>query len=98
MTGMPEHNVPAFNRAARQLRSLGYEVVNPAELDAIEACSTWNEFLRRDLKWLVGCDAIATLPGWRKSKGAKLEVHVGRELSFKIHPVSHYLQRRKNAI
>lgn len=94
MTGYPQNNVPAFNAAAKKLRALGYEVVNPAELDKGEPCSSWVACLRRDLKWLVTCDAIATLSRWKKSKGASLEVHVGRELSFPIHGLSYFLKRR----
>lgn len=95
MTGKPLNNVPAFNAATKKLRARGYKVVNPAELDKGEPCRTWVACLRRDLRWLVTCDAIATLPGWRKSKGASLEVHVGRELSFPIHPVAYYAVRKK---
>jgi hypothetical protein len=31
MSGLPEHNIPAFNAAAAQLRGLGFCVVNPVE-------------------------------------------------------------------
>ncbi|MGE5607641.1 MAG: DUF4406 domain-containing protein, partial [Bacillota bacterium] len=31
MSGLPEHNIPAFNAAAARLRRLGFCVVNPAE-------------------------------------------------------------------
>jgi hypothetical protein len=36
MTGLPQFNVPLFDHVARQLRSQGYEVVSPAELDSPE--------------------------------------------------------------
>lgn len=31
MTGLPEHNFPAFHAEAARLRGLGYQVENPAE-------------------------------------------------------------------
>jgi len=34
------------------------------------------EAMRRDLAAIVDCDAVAVLPGWRKSTGARAEVEV----------------------
>ena len=34
MTGYPQFNFPAFYKAAEDLRKMGYEICNPAELDA----------------------------------------------------------------
>jgi hypothetical protein len=94
MTGLPDLNYPAFMKAAKALRKAGYKVVNPAELDGDEPCSTWVECLRRDLRWLTICQGIATLPGWKKSKGAKLEIHVGRELGMPVKSLQAFLKRR----
>jgi len=93
MTGLPKHNYPAFNKAAKALRKAGYSVVNPAELDGTSKSGlTWVSCLRRDLKYIVTkCGAVATLPGWKKSKGACLEIHVAKELDMPIHPVKYYL-------
>lgn len=45
MTGYPQFNIPAFDAAAYALRTMGYDVVSPAELDdeAIRAVSLGSE-------------------------------------------------------
>lgn len=95
MSGIKNNNVPAFNAAAKALRSKGYRIVNPAELDKGEPCRTWEECLRRDIRKLMDCGSIATLPGWTKSRGAMLEIHIGKALSYPVHPLEHYLKARR---
>ena len=83
MTGLPELNFPTFREAANELRRLGWEVVNPAELQ-IEAGATWEACMRADIKALCDCDTIALLPGWEKSKGAHLELHIAHRLGMEV--------------
>ncbi|MFA7264736.1 MAG: DUF4406 domain-containing protein [Candidatus Nanopelagicales bacterium] len=102
MSGFPSYNFPAFNRAAHQLRTAGYEVCNPAELLLSCGCQgsvkcgpephEWHEFLRADLVALLQYgEAVATLEGWANSKGAQLEIHVARTLGWEVQPVGHWL-------
>lgn len=92
MTGIKDNNRPAFAKASQILRKAGYRVISPPDLDKFSRHRTWEGFLRRDLSFLVKCDAIATLSGWKKSRGANLEVHVGKALSMEIHPVKFYVK------
>jgi len=73
MTGLPELNFPAFHRAASALRARGVEVVNPAELNVGVEGAPWDFYMRADITALMRCGAIYMLPGWWKSKGARLE-------------------------
>lgn len=70
MTGYPNKNFPSFINATYSLRSLGYKVVSPAELDQSEVCYTWEDCLRRDIKAMMeSCNGVATLPDGKNLKG-----------------------------
>lgn len=94
MTGIPEHNFPAFNSAAARLRGLGYDVVNPVDLNPIEAQSSWHQCLRNDLSALLTCDALALLDGWQGSAGAHLEMHVAHRVGMLIVIAADVVERR----
>jgi hypothetical protein len=83
MTGYAEHNFPAFHAAAADLRAQGHEVVSPAEQPWNDVLThPWDYYLRRDLAVMLGCEGVALLPGWRASKGARLEAYVATELGM----------------
>lgn len=104
MTGIPQFNFPAFIAEGEALRTLGFDVHSPAEMDdpvtrqaALDSPDgapgsgsangeTWGDFLARDVKLLVddGIEAIVVLPGWYRSKGARLETFVGHLVGIPI--------------
>lgn len=77
-----------FLEAHNYYKKLGFEVVNPILLSSIVESSnrkpSWNDYMKLDISFLMTCDAIALLPEWEKSKGARLERHIADELSMKI--------------
>jgi hypothetical protein len=83
MTGYPDLNFPAFAREAVYFRSHGHEVVNPAEINP-DPTAKWHDCMRADIRELVDCDSVAMLPGWEKSKGARLEHYIANALEIKI--------------
>ena len=92
MSGLPFNNYPAFVSAELQLRALGYDVVNPATLPGHATHDqTWAAFMRVDLPALCTCDAVALLPGWQASKGARLEHHNALALGMRISALSDWL-------
>ena len=87
MTGYPEFNFPAFQAAAHELRLMGIGEIRhtghgtpPKPVDA----KPWEAYLRDALRSMLTCDAVVTLPGWRESKGARLEVYVALELGMPV--------------
>lgn len=92
MSGILEHNFPAFNAEAARLRGMGLEVVNPAEINP-GGEKSWEECLRADIKALCDCDAIALLPGWEQSNGAHLELHIAHRLGLEIMSADQVTQR-----
>lgn len=84
MTGYPDCNFAAFHAAAERLSAAGWKVFNPAENFGGRKDLPREAYLRLDLAVLAQCDAIAMLPGWEDSRGAKLEYLVARELGCTI--------------
>lgn len=84
MAGMPEHNYPTFRAAAERFREAGWDVVNPAENFGGRTDLPRSSYLRADVALLAQCDAIALLPGWQSSRGAKIEYCLARELGLMV--------------
>lgn len=87
MRGLPEFNFPAFKEARERLREGGHDVWCPAEHDAREdgfdgsgqpITLDYRHYMRRDLPAVLDSDAVAVLPGWERSKGARMEVDTAR--------------------
>lgn len=98
MTGLAEHNFPAFRAATANLRDAGYDVACPTENEhEIPPGSPWEVYLRRDLADVLACSGLALLDGWWRSRGAHLEVHVARALAMPVEPVEHWLAERSEA-
>jgi hypothetical protein len=90
MSGVEDHNYPAFHEAAKLLREAGHEPVNPAQEGRVEGWG-WSDYMRRGLRQMLGCEAVAVLPEWIDSRGASLEVDVARQLGMPVRPVADWL-------
>lgn len=95
MSGLPECNFPAFDKAAEMLAQCGHLVFNPAQMDRDigfdpTRAEVTGAFVRdamlRDLTAICKSEAIAMLPGWEKSSGARIEwmlaVYLGLEIIY----------------
>lgn len=98
MSGKAEWNFPVFYSACAKLEKQGYKAINPAALDEASGYNlarlqllTPDEFqvflkgaMKRDLDALQQCDAIALLPEWESSKGARAEKAVAEWLGLEV--------------
>jgi hypothetical protein len=100
MTGIAQFNYPAFFHVSALLRDVGYFVYNPAEhgegakfdvmnmtgnespdvidFDIRAAFADYSRYICTE------ADAIAVLPGWENSRGAKAEVALARGIGLPV--------------
>ena len=72
MTGLPDFNRAAFIAKQAELEAADMRVLNPA-LIVGESSWTWQQWMREALLLQLHCDVVHMLPGWRKSRGARIE-------------------------
>ena len=90
MSGLPGNNLAQFAAVARSMRDAGIDVVNPGEVK-LAGAPTWLDFMRADLALLLGCDGIVMLPGWQRSRGARIEHELARGLGLWVMEANAFL-------
>lgn len=91
MTGLPDFNYPAFERAEMLLRGAGYEVESPHHNGDGDTSKPWQWYVRAALAQMLRCDGVALLPGWEKSRGANLEHFIACTLDMPCRDVVSWL-------
>lgn len=59
-----------FQKAESEVRSIGYDVINPAK----NSCESYKDYIDKGLRQLSECDMIYMLKGYEESDGAMLEL------------------------
>lgn len=94
MTGIPHFNFPSFFEAERELEDAGWNVHNPARVDQEHGEGSKADgvpdhpityYMQRDLPLVCKSHAIFALPGYKKSRGASLEIKVALELDIPVY-------------
>ncbi len=96
MRGYPEYNFEAFHAADLYLQSLGWDTINPAQVDINNGFDPktpqytligkdLEDFIIRDIHLVLSADAVAILPGWEKSKGVAVEIAIAKYTNIPIY-------------
>ena len=82
MTGIENLNRDMFDEAESLLRECGENPINPHNFPEQES---YEDYLMIDLEMIaMAADAIALLPGWENSNGAKKELKTAIELGLEV--------------
>lgn len=85
MTGRTGFNYPAFNEKAEELRNLGFDVINPADIGEEYGFGMPHSFyMRKALEMLLGADILLVFGNIAGSRGVEFEVTVAKMLDIPI--------------
>lgn len=85
MSGLPDLNYPAFFAAEDRIKDQYSKVLNPARLVLDRGQkNTWENWMRKAISMMMEATHIVLLPGWKKSKGARVEVLLAKLLKMTI--------------
>lgn len=106
MRGHAGLNFPKFDKGQEYLESMGHRVFSPAQQDKLrgfdfstlkgdenlaELGFNIRETISMDLSWIAEeAEAVALLPGWERSNGARAEVFAARAVGIPVGLVEHF--------
>jgi hypothetical protein len=74
-----------FEKAEMELKSMGWDVINPAKINSfLPTDTTWEEYMEIDYKLMDICDTIYMLKDWESSKGANAELEYANKRKMNI--------------
>jgi nucleoside 2-deoxyribosyltransferase len=107
MRGRKHYNAEAFDAAEAELRSVGFDVLNPVFVDRTFSFDHYTmtatpqqvlEFQAAALKALRGCDGIALLAGWNTSQGVADELAVAQKFEIPYMPLAAWVAQGRQAL
>lgn len=98
ISGTPDLNRTKFANATKQLRGLGYIVINPHELCEGVPAEEWNKCMRICIRRLVDADKLVLLDDWQQSRGAQIEFTIAKQIGIKTISLTDFLKLNPNEI
>lgn len=87
MSGYSDFNYPMFRAAAVYFRAQDHDIRCPVESgNTFE--TPYADCIKNDLKLLLEANAIALLPGWLNSRGARLELKLAETMNYKLYLIT----------
>lgn len=84
MSSLPDFNYPAFHAKEADInRQPGRIAINPARTNGDDSW-TWQQWMKAALKMQMDADVVHMLPGWRKSRGARIERRLALVLGQRV--------------
>ncbi len=88
MTGLPDHNAPAFDAAERELLSMGHTVISPAYMLRCFPDDSLRQHFARDCQAICNADTVVLIDGWERSKGVAVEIALAGYLGIPVVPLA----------
>ena len=83
ITGYPGWNKAAFTTMEVKLQSLGHDTINPNNSNCVAGpFDRYTDWLRRDIIFMLSVTVVVFLPGWRESRGSKMEFAIAKGLGL----------------
>lgn len=92
ISGIPDLNRTKFSNATKQLRGLGYIVINPHELCEGIPAEEWDKCMRNCIRKLVDADIVVLLDDWQQSRGAQIEFTLAHQLKMKTISLTEFIK------
>lgn len=83
ITGIEEQAKIDFAKTAEFLKGLGYEPINPMELDHNHD-KTWESYMKVCIKAMMDCDCIYFFGNYADSQGALMEKGICAQLRIQM--------------
>lgn len=86
----PENFRRQFHEADIALIRAGYRPASPLS-NGLDEEASWLDHMKADIAMLLECDGVATIKGWKKGRGTRVEVELARGLGIPVKSVGKWV-------